>query len=40
MPEFLMNMLKEQYGEELTKKILDGYSAKRKVTLRANTLKI
>lgn len=40
MPEFLINMLKEQYGEELTKKILDGYSAKRKVTLRANTLKI
>lgn len=40
MPEFLINMLKEQYGEELTKKILEGYSAKRKVTLRVNTLKI
>ena len=40
LPSFFISMLKEQYGEELTKMILEGYSAKRKVTLRANTLKI
>lgn len=39
MPEFLVEMLKEQYGDELVKKILDGYNKKRKVTLRVNTLK-
>lgn len=39
MPEFLELMLKEQYGEELTSKILHGYSSKRRVTFRVNTLK-
>jgi len=39
MPEFLIEMLKEQYGEELTNKILEGYNVKRKVTFRVNTLK-
>jgi len=39
MPEFLIEMLKEQYGEELLKKIIQGYNVKRKVTFRANTLK-
>ena len=39
LPSFLITMLKEQYGEELTKKILEGYNVKRKVTLRVNTLK-
>ena len=40
LPSFFISMLKEQYGEEITKKILEGYSIERKVTLRANTLKI
>ena len=39
VPEFLYKMLVEQYGEELTYKIIKGYIQKRKVTLRANTLK-
>ena len=39
IPEFLINMLKKQYGEETTNKILEGYSKKRYTTLRANTLK-
>lgn len=37
--EFLNEMLKEQYGEELTNKIIEGLSTKRKTTLRVNTLK-
>lgn len=39
MPEFLMNMLKEQYGEEIVQKIIEGYTKKRVVTFRVNTLK-
>ena len=39
VPEFLYKMLVEQYGEELTCKIIEGYTQKRKVTLRVNTLK-
>lgn len=39
IPNFLIDKLTSQYGEELTKKILDGYSKKRKVTLRVNTIK-
>ena len=39
IPNFLIDKLIIQYGEELTKKILDGYSKKRKVTLRVNTIK-
>lgn len=39
MPEFLYQKLLKQYGEETTKKIIEGYSVKRKVTLRVNTLK-
>ena len=39
IPEFLKDMLIKQYGEELTNKIIDGYSKKRPVTLRVNTLK-
>ena len=38
IPGFLYDKLIKQYGEELTKKIIDGYSKKRKVTLRVNTL--
>ncbi len=39
IPEFLIEMLKKQYGEELTNKIIDGYSKKRYTTLRVNNLK-
>lgn len=39
IPQFLIEMLKEQYGENLAKEILEGYSVKRKVTFRVNTLK-
>ena len=39
IPEFLYHYLIEQYGENLTNIILEGYSKKRPVTLRANTLK-
>ena len=39
IPNFLYNLLLEQYGEDLTNIIIDGYSQKRPVTLRANTLK-
>ncbi len=39
MSEFLELMIKQQYGEELTNKIFQGYNSKRLVTFRANTLK-
>ena len=39
IPEFLKELLTKQYGEELTKQILDGYSKKRKTTIRINTSK-
>lgn len=39
LPEFLIEMLNKQYGKELTNKILEGYSVKRIVSLRVNTLK-
>ncbi len=39
IPDFLNNLLRDQYGPELTRQILDGYMQKRPVTLRANTLK-
>ena len=39
IPKFLEEKLNKQYGEEITKKILEGYSKKRKVTFRVNTLK-
>lgn len=39
IPEFLENMLKEQYGEADTARILKGYAKRRPVTLRVNTLK-
>lgn len=38
LPEFLLNKLNNQYGEEITKKIINGYCEK-KVTVRINTLK-
>ena len=39
IPKFLEEKLNKQYGEEITKKKLEGYSKKRKVTFRVNTLK-
>ena len=39
MLEFLVDKLEKQYGEELSTKILNGYSVKRKVTFRVNTIK-
>lgn len=39
IPEFLIEMLRKQYGEETAKTILEGYSKKRYTTLRVNTIK-
>lgn len=39
IPDFLLNLLKEQYEEGDVARIIDGYSKKRKVTLRINTIK-
>lgn len=39
IPTFLYEELLQQYGKELTTKIIDGYSKKRPVTFRVNTLK-
>lgn len=39
LPDFLIKDLKEQYGDEITQKIVQGYRAKRKATLRVNTIK-
>lgn len=39
LPDFLPEMLKAQYGVEIAEKIIRGYEADRKVTLRVNTLK-
>ena len=39
IPQFLYEMLNEQYGKDLTQKIIEGYCQKRPVTLRVNTLK-
>lgn len=39
IPEFLYELLNKQYGEEITNKIIEGYSVKRNTTLRVNTIK-
>lgn len=39
IPEFLNKMLEEQYGKDVTNKIINGYENKRAVTLRINTIK-
>ena len=39
IPDFLERLLKEQYGQDLTANILEGYLSKRKTTLRVNILK-
>lgn len=40
IPEFFKEMLKRQYGEEITEEIIKGYKVRRPVTFRANTLKV
>mgnify|MGYP002732976061 CR=1 FL=1 len=40
IPQFFKDMLLEQYGEEIAEKIINGYTSKRVVTLRVNTIKI
>lgn len=39
IPYFLIEKLEKQYGIELTKKIVEGYCTKRKVSFRVNTIK-
>ena len=39
VPLFLIEKLNKQYGEEITNKILNGYSQNRVVSLRVNTIK-
>ena len=39
IPEFLIEQLNNQYGENITKQILEGYNKKRNTTLRVNTTK-
>lgn len=39
LPEFLIEMLNAQYGNEIAKQIMQGYCVKRKTTLRVNTIK-
>lgn len=39
IPEFLKEKLIKQYGEDITGKIIEGYSNRRKTTLRVNTIK-
>lgn len=39
IPEFLIKKLENQYGKELTQKILDGYKTKRNPSLRINSIK-
>ena len=39
IPEFLKEKLLKEYGEDITKKILKGYSKKRPTTFRVNTQK-
>lgn len=39
IPEFLIEKLNNEYGEELSNKIIEGYTKIRPVTLRVNTIK-
>ena len=40
IPEFVKQLFTNQYGEEITNKIIEGYLKRRVVTLRVNTIKI
>ena len=39
IPQFVKELFINQYGEEITNKIIEGYSKRRVVTLRVNTIK-
>ena len=39
IPQFVKQLFQNQYGEEITNKIIEGYSKRRVVTLRVNTIK-
>ena len=39
IPQFDKELFINQYGEEITNKIIEGYSKRRVVTLRVNTIK-
>ena len=39
IPQFVKQLFTKQYGEEITNKIIEGYSKRRVVTLRVNTIK-
>jgi len=39
IPQFLIDLLLKQYGQDITSKIIDGYNAQRYVTLRVNSIK-
>ncbi len=39
LPNFFIELLKNQYEESIVNKIFDGYNVKRKTTLRVNTIK-
>lgn len=39
IPEFLYNLLNNQYGQNITTQIVNGYNSTRPITLRVNTLK-
>ena len=39
LPQFLNEMLKNQYGEDNYSKIVHGYNSRRYTTLRVNTIK-
>ena len=40
IPQFLQEILLNEYGEELTNKIIDGYTKNRPTTFRVNTSKV
>ena len=40
IPEFLHEMLLNEYGQDITDKIIESYSSKRATTFRVNTLKV
>lgn len=40
IPEFLKEMLNNQYGEETAEEIVEGYKVRRPITFRTNTLKV
>ena len=39
IPDFLYEMLIEQYGKDIANEIIEGYLSERPVTLRVNTIK-